>query len=318
MDTKEKKRQVSRRPKPSAVNTKPRREEKRPPRRQQPAQKNKPQKPTPEVVYTQPGPFNRNRFLLHMITVVAVVLAFVFGMSVFFKVDADKITVSGHNKYTPWDIRQASGLQGGEHLLSINEARIGGKIQDALPYVDEVRIGIKLPDTVNIEIVELDVVYAIQASDNSWWLIRSDGVVVEKTNKATAGEHTQIIGVTIDKPKSGEQAVATKEKKQEEEDAKPETVTNADRLSTAISLMQYLEEYGIIGDAASIDVSDMTQLEIWCGSRFQVLLGDTTQLKYKVKCMTLAINDEDMGDHASGILDVSFTTWPDEVGYTPF
>ena len=71
-------------------------------------------RPTPDVVYTQPGPFNRNRFLLHILSIVAVVLALLFGMSVFFKVEV--VTVAGTSKYTAWDVRQASGVAGCERF----------------------------------------------------------------------------------------------------------------------------------------------------------------------------------------------------------
>jgi hypothetical protein len=60
-------------------------------------------KPTPDVVYVQPGPFNKYRFLLHLATIVAVVIALLFGMSIFFKVDT--VMVTGFQKYTAWDIR---------------------------------------------------------------------------------------------------------------------------------------------------------------------------------------------------------------------
>ena len=97
------------------------------PTRRRPAQP----KPSPDVVYVQPTPFNRTRFILCLLIVVAVVLAVIFGMSLFFKVDADKITVSGMEKYTAWQIREASGIRDGENLLSISEPRISTNIQDA-------------------------------------------------------------------------------------------------------------------------------------------------------------------------------------------
>ena len=297
MDTKEKNRSATNRPKTGRTATQNRRS--RPAasartkteapirrRRTEPVKK-----PTPDVVYTQPGPFNRTRFILRLATVVAVVLAILFGMSVFFKVDPEKITVSGMDKYTAWEIREASGLQGGENLLTLNEARIVAKIRAALPYVNTVRIGIKLPDTVNIEIAELDVVYAIEAEDGHWWLMRSDGRIVERTNESVAGEHTKILGVQITAPEIGEQAVAFEPAPEITEDGQTDIVTvlGSERLSTAITILQYLEDYGVIGDAASVDVTDLTQLWVWYGSRFQVKLGDTTNLKYKIECMTLTI-----------------------------
>lgn len=281
-----------------------------------------PKKPTPDVVYTQPDPFNRNRFILRLVTVVAVVLALIFGMSIFFKVKT--VTVAGTNKYTAWDVREASGIQEGENLLSISEPRISSNIRSALPYVNSVRVGIKLPDTVRIEIVELDVVYAIEGDDGSWWLMRADGGIVEKTNSADAGQHTKVLGVRVTQPKIGEQATAAQPQPQTDDNGEtvPVTVQASQQLSTAVSILQYMEENGIIGEAASVDVANLENLQLWYGDRFQVILGDATQLSYKIGLVKNAI-DQHMEDYDTGILDASLTIQPDpekeyQVIYTPF
>ena len=49
-----------------------------------------------DVVYTPPKPFKRGKFVLSLVTVVAVVMAIVLGMSIFFKVE--NIKVSGCQK----------------------------------------------------------------------------------------------------------------------------------------------------------------------------------------------------------------------------
>ncbi len=285
--------------------------------------RNIPAQPAPEVVYTPAKPFNRGRVLLHLITVVAVVLALTFGVSIFFKVET--ITVSGAEKYDAWTVKEASGIEIGDNLLSFGEARAAGKIKTALPYVKTVRIGIKLPDTVNIEIKELDVVYAIKDAVEQWWLITSDGRVVDKADRATAGDYTEIKGVKIVTPAAGQQAVAYEEPV-ETTDATEETVVTlapvvraGDRLAAALNIMQYMEECGIIGEAASVDVSDLGNLELEYGQRFLVKLGDTTQLLYKIKCMDAAINGKDeensLKDYDSGVLDVSFTIKENQVIY---
>lgn len=271
--------------------------------------------PSPEVVYTQPAPFNKYRFLLYLATVIAVVLAVLFGMSIFFKVAT--VTVAGNEKYSAWDIRQASGIQDGENLLSISEPKLSSNIRSKLPYIDKVRVGIKLPDTVKIEVVELDVVYAVEATDGSWWLMRSDGALVEKTNDADAGQHTKILGVRITEPEVGKQAVAAQPQQTGEDgETVPVAVLASEQLQTAVSIAQFLEGSGVIGEAASINVEDMGNLELWYGERYQVTLGDTMEMGYKIRSMKSVIDQ--MGDYQSGILDVSFTTWPEEVGYTPF
>lgn len=272
-------------------------------------------KPTPEVVYVQPGPFNKYRFMLQLVTVVAVVLALLFGMSIFFKVKT--VTVTGNEKYTAWDVREASGILEGENLLTISEPRISNNIKSKLPYADQIRVGIKLPDTVRIEIVELEVVYSIEGTDGSWWLMRSDGGLVEKITSADAEQYTKILGVQIADPEVGKQAVAFQPQQTDDSgETVPVTVLASQQLETAIAVVQLLEDNGVIGEASSVDVTSPTGLELWYGQRYQVVLGDDSELAYKIRTMKASIAQ--MGDYQSGILDVSFTTWPDEVGYTPF
>lgn len=282
-----------------------------------------PQKPTPDVVYTQPEPLRYTAFLLKLLTVIAVVIALLFGMSIFFKVKT--VTVAGTNKYTAWDVREASGIREGENLLTLSEPQIGSRIRSKLPYVNTVRVGIKLPDTVKIEIEELDVVYAVEADDASWWLIRSDGVVVDNTNAADAERYTKILGLQLDAPEVGRQAVAMEQLPDptgETEETVPVTVTAGERLDAAITIAQYLESNGIIGEAANINTADMGQLEVWYQDRFQILLGDTTQLSYKVQMVSIAISQY-METYDSGVLDASMTIQPDpdkeyQVIYSPF
>ena len=282
-----------------------------------------PRQPSPDVVYTQPGPFNRNRFILHILTVAAVVLALLFGMSIFFKVET--VTVTGFSKYTEWDIMEASGIQKGENLLTLSETKISSNIISKLPYVDSVRIGIKLPDTVKIEIVELEVAYALEAYDGSWWLMRADGRLLEKINSADADLYTKVLGVQLNKPAAGESAAAYQPVSDEttpEGETVPVTVNAAQQLDTAVSILQFLEDHGILGEMASVDVTDLNDLQMWYGGRFQVLLGDETQLSYKIGLIKTAV-DVHMESYNSGILDASLTVQPDpeqeyQVIYTPF
>lgn len=271
----------------------------------------------PEVVYTPPKPFTRSGLLVRLATVVAVVLALTFGISIFFKVET--VTVSGAGKYTAWQIMEASGIREGDNLLSISDARASGKIMAALPYVETARIGIKLPDTVNIEITEFDVVYSIKSQDNDWWLISADGEIVEKTDSATAGDYTKVLGVQLALPEQNTKAVAyeqTTTATNPEGVTNPVTVKASEQLSAALSILQYLEANGVIGQVVSVDVTDISNIELWYGQQYQVKLGDTSQLNYKISAMAQAIAQ--MDDYHTGVLDVSFTFWPEEVGYTPF
>lgn len=69
------------------------RPKKRTPRK---SENSRPKTPTPAVIYTQPLPFNRDRLIVQLITVTAVVLAIVMGLSVFFKVKTVTVTRRGY------------------------------------------------------------------------------------------------------------------------------------------------------------------------------------------------------------------------------
>ena len=118
------------------------------PRRTQPVK----QEPTsPEVVYLPAQHFSRNRLILRLVTVAAVVVALLLGISVFFKVENHSI--SGCDKYSAEQIWEASGIRDGENLLTIGIPQAAARIMEELPYIESVRIGIKLPNTVYIEVV---------------------------------------------------------------------------------------------------------------------------------------------------------------------
>ena len=269
----------------------------------------RPKQPAPAVIYTQPQAINRNRIVIQLLTVLAVVAALVLGLSVFFKVET--ITVTGAEVYSAWTVREASGISEGDNLLTFSHARAGAKIKANLPYVNTVRFGIKLPDTVNIIIEEDDVVYAIQDANSQWWLMNSGGRVVEQCGTGKASNYTQILGVTLDSPTADSRAVAT-----ENVLAETDPTTGAQRLTAALEIVRALEDNDIVGTAASVDVTTLEEIVLWYGSRYQVNLGENANLTYKVACMNDVILQ--LSDFQSGILDISFTIWPDRVIYTPF
>ena len=279
---------------------------------------NRAKQPTPAVIYTQPQAFNRNRLLVQLATVVAVVVALVLGLSVFFKVET--IQVSGAEVYSEWTIREASGIQEGDNLLTFSHARSAALIKANLPYVDTVRFGIKLPDTVNIIVKEDEVVYAVKDQNGQWWLMNSEGRIVEMGNNSRASNHTQVLGVVLDNPVQDERAVAMEtvstETVPEGETVPIVTTTGAQRLTAALQILKALEANDIVGAAASVDVTRIEDIILWYGTRYQVNLGDNTRLDYKIACMNDVILQ--MSDYQSGILDISFTIWPTQVGYTPF
>ena len=274
------------------------------------------ERPLRDVVYLPPKPFNKNKLLLQIATVAAVVLAFVLGVSVFFKIDEAKITVCGNVKYSAWDIRVASKIEDKENLLTFSRASAAAKIRAALPYVKHVRIGIRLPDQVIIEVQEVEVTYAVKAQDNNWWLVSSTGKVIELAQNGIEESRTKILGVQLLNPMVGQNASALEPVQtgvDKDGQTLPVAVKAAKKLSIALEIATNLERNGIIGQAKSIDVNDTGALQLWYGDRFHVKLGDEIRLNYKIGTFKSIITA--MKDYESGMIDISN---PDKVLYDPF
>ena len=273
-----------------------------------------PKRVIPEVVYLPPKPFSRNRLVLRLATVAAVVLAVVLGVSVFFKVDT--VVVFGNEKYTAYDIQQAAGIDIGDYLLTFSRARAAGKIRETLPYVENVRFGIKLPGTVNIVITEVDVTYSLEDSTGNWWLVNSGGRILEQIPIGAQVGHTQLTGVVLDAPKVGEQAVALEDGEMivdPEGNTVPPVVSAQQRLDTALDIAGYLELNSMIGKVVSVDVSALEDIRLTYGRKYQVLLGDHTQLSYKISVLRGAVAQlEQERPHSVGELNISD---PDNVTY---
>lgn len=280
----------------------------------------------PEVVYTMPKALHRGTFVLRLVSVAAVVVALMLAVSVFFRVET--VTVLGAEKYTAWMVQEASGIQTGDGLLTLSRARAAGKIRSALPYVDEVKIDIRLPGTVCIELTELEVTYAVCADDNSWWLISADGRAVEKIDSSAVSGYTRILGLQIQDPEMDQAVIAAvdvipTEATGETDQTQPsgeETLptqaveTNAQRLQAVLNILQVLESNRVIGDIASVNVTSLADIQLQYGQRFQVRLGNAENLAYKIGYMAQAVNQ--MEEYQAGVIDVSFE-YSDEGIFTP-
>ncbi len=280
----------------------------RPARRRQPAGKPR----QDEIVYTEAKPVNITHFLIRIATVIAIVMAIVFGMSIFFKVE--RVEIAGMEKYTVAQVQEAAGIMNGTNLLTLNKGQIAGRILTRLPYVKKViGISIRLPDTVVIAVEETEVAYALQSEDDSWWLVSCEGKIMEKVDASVAYSNTRILGVKLTEPRLGEVAVASEKQTTPDGNAPtaPITVYNRERLAAALQIAKEAEANGVLGELATIDLSDMGNIVAWYGQRIEIRLGDGEELPRKVFSAVQAISQ--LGKYQSGMLDASFTTWPDEV-----
>ncbi len=227
------------------------------------------------------------------------------------------VSVVGNSMYSQSEIQEASGIAQGSALLLVNKTTAASRIRAQLPYIDEVRVGINLPDTVKIEVVELETTFAVSADDGSFWLINSGGRLIEKITGKDASDYLKIEGVRIRSGEVGDQAQAVEEPAQpqsekkeeeqteeEEEEEQPPEASAAERLDVALQIVRQLAEEEDIRSITAVDVTSIYDLQIWYGTRFQVKLGGTSELSYKLEYMVAALAQLD--SYQAGVLDLTF------------
>lgn len=122
-----------------------------------------------------------------------------FLSSDFFAID--KIAVIHNNNYTKQEITDMSKIKKGENIFWFFVHK--SDVRDAMEgdsYIDTVKVGIKLPGTVLLDVDERAEVAAVPL-DNKYILIDNEGYVLRTTNKEP--KLTLLVGLTITGMKEG-------------------------------------------------------------------------------------------------------------------
>lgn len=134
---------------------------------------------------TQPRRHRRTRrkrqgnfaFLYRLLAFVAICIAIVGALSLFFK--ADQIFVTGTSRYSQQQVLRASGIRQGGNLFLLNKHQAASAITEQLPYVESVRIRRQLPNALRIEITECTHPLAME-QDGVLWLLNGSGKIIDK------------------------------------------------------------------------------------------------------------------------------------------
>lgn len=225
-------------------------------------------------------------FFIRFLTMIAIVLAVSVGIILFFKINV--ISVQGNSIYSQQEIMDACGLEPGDNLVTISKSSIAGKIIAALPYVEQVRIARVLPDTVVISVKESDVAFTVLDETGGSWLINSSGKVLEQVDAAAAAEHPVIKGLTAVSPKISANL-----------QAEP-----AESMTVATQLLNELEGTGLLSKISSINVEKTYDIELWYGDQYQIKLGGSDDLTYKITYLVAVLDQLD--DYQTGVIDLTF------------
>lgn len=244
----------------------------------------------------------RNRgsvgFLYKLLSVLVICTAILAAMTLFFRVGS--IEVTGQRRYTAEEIQAASGVELGTNLYLLNKHDMRQNIWRELPYIEEIRIKRRLPDTLTIEVRESGRPFAL-AQDGSVWLISAGGKIVDQLPEQDAGEYGRITGCQLLAPSVGTTlALATEYAAQQ---------------SSLLDLLQALDGANLTENVDAIRLEDLSDLKMDYIGRFTVRMPYGADYEWELQKLKLTLEDEKIQSNMTGTIDLRLKS--DEVFIIP-
>lgn len=226
-------------------------------------------------------------FLYKLLSILVISVAIVLALTLFFRVDS--IEVSGQQRYTDDEVRDASGIQLGDNLILLNKYDAAGSIVDSLPYIEDTRINRKLPSTLIIEVTECGTPLAV-IQDGYTWLISSRGKIVDQMDIAAAADFAVVSGCQLLSPSIGTKvALATDFSTQQ---------------SSLLELLAALEKAGMMDQVDGIRLDDLSAIYMDYDGRFTVKMPYSADYIQKMKILQMALESEYVQDNMTGTFNM--------------
>ena len=222
-----------------------------------------------------------------------IVVAVILSMVIFFRVE--NVLIEGNVYYSQQEILQVCGVASGDNLLTLSRSKISGSIMAPLKYVDSVKVTRQLPDTLIIRVTEGKPKYAVQDTGGDWYLITAQGKVMEQITDRQAWDFTMVKDLTITPPTVGEEIRVY---------AVPGDETKAKGQFSALkTLLEAIEGATLGRHIASVSIPSSFKISLWYEDRFQVELGDTNRMDYKLEYLKAVIQREE--SYVTGTVDLT-------------
>lgn len=227
-------------------------------------------------------------FLYKLLSMLVICAAIIVAITLFFKVDS--IVVTGQQRYTEEQVREATGIQQGDNLYLLDKNDVAEGIIRELPYIEKIRINRKLPDVLVVEVQECDEPLAV-VQDGFAWLISPRGKIVEQAEESAAESYAVISGCQLLAPAVGTQmAIATEFTVQQE---------------SLLSLLKALGEAELMDQMDGIRLDDPEVIRMDYADRFTVEMPYEADYAYKLRFLQEAINGEKIQDNMKGTFDMT-------------
>jgi len=209
----------------------------------------------------------RRRTVSISLIVILLGIALTAIVLVFFKVNDIKVENSITSMYTGNQIETASGIIKGQNIFSIKKKDITANILRALPYIGEVTIRRRLPNTVVLVVSETTDYVSIPYR-GGYLIVSLDMRILSDTYIVSQGIPT-VYGITPENFIPGQKLQARDPSTQE----------------ALSSLLNLVEEYGWIGRVTAINVRDKLEVYMVYEDRILIRFGSIAKLDYKFELL---------------------------------
>ncbi len=166
--------------------------------------------------------------------------------------------VEGESIYGDEEIIQAAGVSLGDNLILVRQIQVGRAIVSQLPYISSVSLRLSLPNKLYITVNAATAAAALEDGEGGWWAMDIDGKLLAQGDSAIAGGSPLVTGLTLLMPSAGDQAAVS--------------VEESTKLTTLLEVLAALEDWQVLDQVQSIDLSGASQIQLEYQERFTVLL----------------------------------------------
>lgn len=220
-----------------------------------------------------------------------------------------QITVTGEviSGVTNEEIIAISGCEEGDNLFFLSGKTCAERIEEQIPYVRTATVVKHFPGTAELQLTAAQAAACVYA-DGSWLYVNEDGKILESRDAPQSGV-MQIIGLSPAQSEPGHNVSVPDE---ETRKAYQEILTALSEVRAGID-----DAYGGLNpDGFTVlDMSDLTNIQMYYENRVELKLGSTLDLDYKVKagCRFLL----EMTTRETGVMDLTASGDTKRAYFTP-
>lgn len=217
---------------------------------------------------------------------VAVIVAAIFVMSVFFRVS--DIQVIGNEHYTAEEIIKAVDIEDGDNLFFFDRIAAGSRVFAKLPYVEAVSVDRSLPNRVTITVTESKAMAYLSLGEENWTLDHKCKVL----GKAAEGETANLVPIVGIAPGT----LLIGETMQTEDN-------DEEFVAFVAEVLAQIQDRGLASGVKRIDFTHPDDVVISYGGKYTVKIGGSKNVERKFGMFVTVLDKLMEGD--VGVIDVS-------------